>query len=126
MAKTDTTAASTAAETLAKDLGIQGAETGDGDAGTTAELQAALGIEPVKEIVGADLTLSAAYTANSAVEIDPAQCPRTHICMFCAGGYRRIALTTGRVYVFVDGKPQFVHKEDRSAVAAQGGAEYTK
>lgn len=63
------------------------------------------------------------FTQTVAVVVDPAACPDTHICMHTAGNLR-VALTSGRVYIFEAGKPQYVHKEDRDAVAARGAAEY--
>lgn len=63
------------------------------------------------------------FTQTVAVVVDPAACPDTHICMHTAGN-SRVALTSGRVYIFEAGKPQYVHKEDRDAVAARGAAEY--
>ena len=63
------------------------------------------------------------FTQTVAVVVDPAACPDTHVCMHTAGNLR-VALTTGRVYIFEGGKPQYVHKEDRDAVAARGAAEY--
>lgn len=56
--------------------------------------------------------------------IDPKQCPAGFVPMFFAGNMR-VALKTGRCYVFAAGKPQFVNDEDRDEVAARGGAEYT-
>lgn len=58
------------------------------------------------------------------VRVDPSRCPKTHCNMFFAGP-RRVALTSGRVYVFEAGVPQYVHRDDRDAVAAAGGADYT-
>ena len=63
------------------------------------------------------------FTQTVAVVVDPAACPDTHVCMHTAGN-SRVALTSGRVYIFEAGKPQYVHKEDRDAVAARGAAEY--
>lgn len=63
------------------------------------------------------------FTQTVAVVVDPAACPDTHVCMHTAGNLR-VALTSGRVYIFEAGKPQYVHKEDRDAVAARGAAEY--
>ena len=63
------------------------------------------------------------FTQTVAVVVDPAACPDTHVCMHAAGNLR-VALTSGRVYIFEAGKPQYVHKEDRDAVAARGAAEY--
>ena len=63
------------------------------------------------------------FTQTVAVVVDPAACPDTHVCMYAAGNLR-VALTSGRVYIFEAGKPQYVHKEDRDAVAARGAAEY--
>ena len=63
------------------------------------------------------------FTQTVAVMVDPAACPDTHVCMHTAGNLR-VALTSGRVYIFEAGKPQYVHKEDRDAVAARGAAEY--
>ena len=63
------------------------------------------------------------FTQTVAVMVDPAACPDTHVCMHTAGN-SRVALTSGRVYIFEAGKPQYVHKEDRDAVAARGAAEY--
>lgn len=125
MAKTTETAAVQSAATKEQEVVEQEAVVATADGEKTDALAEQLGIiQPTVTTLASGLDASVAYTANSTVEVDPAQCPPTHICMFCAGGYRRIALTTGRVYVFVDGKPQYVHKEDRAEVAAQGGAEY--
>lgn len=55
--------------------------------------------------------------------VDWKQCPKGFVPMFFAGNMR-IALTSGRVYVFAAGKPQFVQLDDRDAVAARGGAEF--
>ena len=63
------------------------------------------------------------FTQTVAVVVDPAACPDTHVCMHTAGNLR-VALTSGRVYIFEAGKPQYVHTEDRDAVAARGAAEY--
>jgi ferredoxin len=64
------------------------------------------------------------FAQTVAVVVDPSACPPTHVCMHIARN-ARVALTSGRVYIFEAGKPQFVNKEDRDAVAACGAGEYT-
>lgn len=63
------------------------------------------------------------FTQTVAVTVDHTQCPPTHVCMYMAKD-ARVALTTGRCYIFAKDKPQFVHKEDRDAVAASGAGDY--
>lgn len=50
------------------------------------------------------------------------KCPKGFVAMRCADS-RRIATTTGRVYVFKDGRKEFVALADRDAVAAGGASE---
>ena len=95
-------------ETIVVDAEIpDGVATGDG------VVEAAAPVAPVQTEVSEVL-----------VRVDPARCPKTHCNMFFAGP-RRVALTSGRVYVFEAGVPQYVHRDDRDAVAAAGGADYT-
>ena len=53
---------------------------------------------------------------------DPKKCPPTYVNMFTADD-RRIACTSGRVYLFAAGQNLFVHKEDRATCAGLGAAE---
>ena len=95
-------------ETIVVDAEIpDGVATGDG------VVEAAAPVAPVQTEVSEVL-----------VRVDPSRCPKTHCNMFFAGP-RRVALTSGRVYVFEAGVPQYVHRDDRDAVAAAGGADYT-
>ena len=64
------------------------------------------------------------FVPTVTLTVDPDKCPSTHVCMYMAKD-SRVALTTGRVYIFAKDKPQFVHKEDRDAVAAKGGGEWS-
>lgn len=86
--------------------------------------------EPVKEVAEPKVKLAElglkgdGFAQTVAVVVDPSACPPTHVCMHIARN-ARVALTSGRVYIFEAGKPQFVNKEDRDAVAACGAGEYT-
>ena len=98
---------------------------------TAAAAAAVATKEPVKEVAAepkvklAELGLKGdGFAQTVAVVVDPSACPSTHVCMHIARN-ARVALTSGRVYIFEAGKPQFVHKEDRDAVAACGAGEYT-
>lgn len=53
---------------------------------------------------------------------DPKKCPSTHVNMFTADD-RRIACTSGRVYLFAAGENLYVHKEDRNTCANHGAAD---
>lgn len=50
------------------------------------------------------------------------ECPKGFIAMRCADD-RRIATTSGTVYVFKDGRKEFVRVADRDVVAAGGASE---
>ena len=91
-------------------------------AGAATENTKAAKAAPVTKLASLGLP-GDGFTQTVAVVVDPAACPDTHICMHTAGNLR-VALTSGRVYIFEAGKPQYVHKEDRDAVAARGAAEY--
>lgn len=64
------------------------------------------------------------FVPATTLTVDPSKCPDTHVCMFFASA-RRVALTSGRIYLFEALKPQYVHRDDRDAVAAAGGGEWT-
>ena len=97
-------------------------------AAAAAPKPAAVEVKPAAEpkVKLAELGLKGdGFAQTVAVVVDPSACPDTHVCMHTAGN-ARIALTSGRVYIFEKGKPQYVHKDDRDAVAARGAAEYVE
>lgn len=98
------------------------AKTAAAAAGAPAPATKAAPAAPVTKLASLGLP-GDGFTQTVAVVVDPAACPDTHVCMHTAGNLR-VALTSGRVYIFEAGKPQYVHKEDRDAVAARGAAEY--
>lgn len=64
------------------------------------------------------------FVPATTLTVDPSKCPDTHVCMFFASA-KRVALTSGRIYLFEALKPQYVHRDDRDAVAAAGGGEWS-
>ena len=86
-----------------------------------AEQQAAL--EASKPKPGASVQLGALSEAMgipaTTVVCDPALCPPTHVNMHTVDD-RRVACTTGRVYLFAKGQNLYVNLEDRDTCASHG------